>query len=519
MDAAPAGYTSTVLSTGDVLSDRYRLDEPVADGGMGQVWRATDVSLGRTVAVKVLRPALLTDPGFDARFRAEARTMAALTHPNVVNVYDYGRSALATGGDVAFLVMAYVDGEPLSRRIADAGRLPTTEAMSVVAQAAEALHAAHLRGIVHRDVKPANLLIQPSGMVTLVDFGVARSAAVTQITTANAILGTAMYMAPEQASGRQVSPATDIYALGAVAYHCLAGHPPFDGDGPLQIALRHVSEEPPPLPGDIPLAARTLVERAMAKDPADRHATAAELAAAARSVMAGRGAVAAVVRAATARAATARAIRTRPAITIPAARAASDDVISGVLVAPAADTVPAATATPIDPASPVGPAAAAAVTEPASPDTPDTLVPLGEPARRARKGPRVAVVAGAAAALLLALVGIAALISPGKPTGRNPAGGPGTPGAPAAPATTPARNTDGSAGVSGTGPAVPVRASNTAAVPPPATTAPAAQNPAPAPVPTTQAPPTQSPPQPPTTPTAAPSSTASPAAVGSPGTS
>jgi serine/threonine-protein kinase len=542
-----------VLSTGDVLSDRYRLDEPVADGGMGEVWRATDVSLGRTVAVKVLRPALLADPGFDARFRAEARMMAALTHPNVVDVYDYGHSPSGSGGEVAFLVMAYVDGEPLSRRIADAGRLSPAETMSVVAQAAEALHAAHQRGIIHRDVKPANLLIQPSGMVTLVDFGVARSPTVTQVTAANSILGTAMYMAPEQASGREVSPATDIYALGAVAYHCLAGHPPFEGDGPLEIALRHVSEEPPPLPGDIPLAARTLVERSMAKDPADRYDSAAQLAAAARSVMAGRGAVAAAVRAATARAATARAFTSRPgsarpasarplaadpaaanaspaapaapkpAVTVPMARAASDTAHPAAAKRPAsvvAWTFPQEREERTAPDLPLPPSPA----EPDSGYTPGSESKADSAWKRApRRGPRLAVFAGAAAVVLIGLVALATLFGPAKQAGRTPVEG-RNPGAPAGSAPAPTAGTDGTAGVSATGPAVPVRASGPAAVPPPAVppggqnTVPAGQNTGPAPAPTTAGPvptPTAAPTQPPATPTAEPSPTST--GGGSPG--
>ncbi|MGC9667479.1 protein kinase domain-containing protein [Planosporangium sp. 12N6] len=380
------------------------MDEPVADGGMGEVWRATDVSLGRTVAVKVLRPALLTDPGFDARFRAEARIMAALAHPNVVNVYDYGHSDVNPGASVAFLVMAYVDGEPLSRRIAEAGRLPVAETMSIVAQTAEALHAAHQHGIVHRDVKPANLLIQPSGMVTLVDFGIARSPAVTQVTTANAIIGTAMYMAPEQASGREVSPATDIYALGAVAYHCLAGHPPFTGEAPLEIALRHVSEEPPPLPADVPPAARQLVERTLAKDPVDRYPTAADLAAAARAVMAGRGAVGATARAATARAMTVRAPAVRPAAT------------RSTAAAPAA--VPAGRA-----------GVPAASAEPGPPTAWEEA-----PARPPRRSPRAVLLVSAAAAALLVVAGLVAALSPSRPVRTSPAEGRVTSQAPAAPA-------------------------------------------------------------------------------------
>lgn len=274
-----------MLGPGDMLGDRYRLDVFVAAGGMGQVWRATDVVLSRTVAVKVLLPQLLTDPGFEARFRGEARIIAALRHAGVVNVYDYGENTDDVGRRVLYLVMAYVEGESLSEKIEHAGRLSVAETMSVVAQAADALQAAHDSGIVHRDVKPGNLLVQDDGHVTLVDFGVARSNSVTSVTTGNAVPGTALYMAPEQASGQQVTGATDIYALGAVAYHCLAGYPPFSGTNPIEIALRHLQDEPPPLPDDVPIGAQQFVMRAMAKDPSARFESGAAMAAAARTVM------------------------------------------------------------------------------------------------------------------------------------------------------------------------------------------------------------------------------------------
>ncbi|MBY8874736.1 serine/threonine protein kinase [Micromonospora sp. PLK6-60] len=272
-----------MLSSEVVLSGRYRLDERVATGGMGDVWRGTDQVLGRQVAVKVLLPALVSDPDFIARFRAEARIMAALRHPGIVQVFDCGEDDLPDGSRADYLVMEFVEGEPLSRRIEAAGRLGVAETMSVVAQAAQALNAAHAGGIVHRDVKPSNLLVQEDGTVVLVDFGVARSANVTSITSTNAVPGTALYMAPEQASGRPVSGATDIYALGAVAYCCLTGSPPFTGDNPLQVAVRHLDDEPPALPDDIPEPVRELVYRALAKDPADRFATGAAMADAARA--------------------------------------------------------------------------------------------------------------------------------------------------------------------------------------------------------------------------------------------
>ena len=268
-----------MLSSGHLLDNRYRLDERIATGGMGDVWRGTDMVLGRIIAVKVLRAAMLTDPEFAARFYGEARMMAAFRHPGVVEVYDYASAGDSAGEDqVAYLVMAYVDGEPLSTRLKEEGSLPIGETMSIVAQAADALHAAHENGTVHRDVKPGNLIVKPNGTVILVDFGVARSAAVTSVTGLNAIVGTALYMAPEQVAKGNVTPATDIYALGAVAYHCIAGRPPFDGDNALQVALRHLEDEPEPLPADVPPAVRALVGRAMAKAPEDRFATAAEFA-------------------------------------------------------------------------------------------------------------------------------------------------------------------------------------------------------------------------------------------------
>ena len=272
-----------VLSSDVVLSGRYRLEDRVATGGMGDVWRATDLVLGRPVAVKVLLPALVSDPDFIARFRSEARIMASLRHPGVVQVFDCGEDELPSGGRADYLVMEFVAGEPLSRRIEDAGCLEVAETMSIVAQVAQALHAAHGRGIVHRDVKPSNLLVQDDGTVVLVDFGVARSTNVTSITSTNAVPGTALYMAPEQAAGRPVSGATDVYALGAVAYCCLTGSPPFTGDNPLQVAVRHLDDEPPELPAEIPASVRELVSRALAKDPADRYPSAAAMADAARA--------------------------------------------------------------------------------------------------------------------------------------------------------------------------------------------------------------------------------------------
>ncbi|WP_435830575.1 protein kinase domain-containing protein [Polymorphospora rubra] len=270
-----------MLSPGVLLGNRYRLDERIAGGGMGDVWRGTDEVLGRTVAVKILLPSLVEEPGFAERFRGEARTMATINHPGVVDVYDYGSDQ-----QIAFLVMEYVEGDALSRTLGRVGRLTPARTMALVAQAADALQAAHEKGIVHRDVKPGNLLVRPNGTLVLTDFGIARSAMVAQLTAAGSVLGTASYISPEQAAGGTATPASDVYALGVVAYQCLSGHRPFEGDNPLAIAMMHVRDTPRPLPGDIPPPVRSIVDRAMAKDPGGRWPSASALAVAARQVAA-----------------------------------------------------------------------------------------------------------------------------------------------------------------------------------------------------------------------------------------
>ncbi|MBL7259441.1 protein kinase [Actinoplanes sp. LDG1-01] len=261
-----------------MLSDRYRLTQRLAAGGMGEVWRGEDVMLHRQVAIKVMLPALRSDREFVTRFRTEARMMAALRHPGIVQVYDYGETA-----DGDYLVMEFVEGIPLAKRIEQAGRLSPAETMAIVAQVADALQVAHEAGIVHRDVKPANLLVRPGGAIVLVDFGVARSATANGLTGTNVVLGSANYMAPEQAEGKPIGPPTDVYALGAVAYCCLTGRPPYVGDNPLQVLTQLVYGELPTLPPDVPQPVAALVLRTLAKEPSHRFASAAELASVARS--------------------------------------------------------------------------------------------------------------------------------------------------------------------------------------------------------------------------------------------
>lgn len=267
-----------MIGAGTVLAGRYRLEQRIGSGGMGDVWRGYDQVLRRTVAVKCLRDGPADEPDFADRFRDEARTMATISHPGVVEVYDFGDDPAAG----VYLVMKYIDGESLAHTLARDGRLSAEATMRLVAEAAEALHAAHEKGITHRDVKPGNLLRRPDGSTVLTDFGIARSAGATHQTSTGSLLGTAGYIAPERASGQPATARSDIYSLGVVAYRCLAGRLPFAGDSVVELALRHAHDEPPPLPADVPLPVRTVVERAMAKDPAARWPSAAALADVAR---------------------------------------------------------------------------------------------------------------------------------------------------------------------------------------------------------------------------------------------
>src|SRR5690606_9830092 len=211
--------------------------------------------------------------------------VARLKHPGVVNVDDCSSDA-----QTAFLVMEYIEGDPLSRTLARVGRLTAGRTMALIAQAADALHAAHTDGIVHRDVKPGNLMVRPNGTLVLTDFGIARSEQASQLTGTGTVLGTASYLSPEQAAGQVATPASDVYALGVVAYQCLSGRRPFEGDNPLEIAMKHVRDTPPPLPTDIAPAVRAIVVRTLAKDPAARWPSAAALAAVARQAAAHLGA-------------------------------------------------------------------------------------------------------------------------------------------------------------------------------------------------------------------------------------
>jgi len=258
-----------------LLGNRYRLLDRIAGGGMGEVWRATDEVLGREVAVKVLRREYADDPTFLQRFRAEARHSANLAHPGIAAVYDFGEGSQDPAqGAPPFLVMENVPGEPLSALIGREGALGPERTLDIVGQAAYALQAAHDAGVIHRDVKPGNLLVTPTGTVKITDFGIARATNSVPLTQTGAIMGTAHYISPEQASSGSVTPASDIYSLGIVAYECLTGQRPFVGDTPVSVALAQVRDEPPALPDTVPGPVRELVMTMLAKEPEQRPAAA-----------------------------------------------------------------------------------------------------------------------------------------------------------------------------------------------------------------------------------------------------
>jgi hypothetical protein len=277
----------TVLAAGQRIADRYQLDRRIAVGGMGEVWEASDTRLGRSVAVKVLRPELSDDPEFLHRFRIEARTVASLDHSGIASVHDYGEDdGPVGGGRTAYLVMELVRGEPLSSRISR-GPVDVDDALDIIEQAALALQAAHERGFVHRDVKPGNILLRTDGRVKLTDFGIAKAADAVPVTRSGMVMGTAHYIAPEQASGGEAGPAGDVYSLGIVGYECLAGHRPFRAESAVAVAMMQVRDEPPPLPSSVPRLARQLIEAVLVKDPERRYADGGEFAAAVAAVRRG----------------------------------------------------------------------------------------------------------------------------------------------------------------------------------------------------------------------------------------
>jgi eukaryotic-like serine/threonine-protein kinase len=254
---------------GTVLQSRYRLLDVVGEGGMAVVYRARDELLDRDVAVKILRPQFAADDEFVRRFRQEARSAASLAYPNIAPVFDSG-----VHGDLQFIVMQLVEGPDLEKILTERGRLPVSEALRITMAVAEALEAAHDHGIIHRDIKPGNILLTPDGSVRVVDFGISRAVSDVSRTVPGLLLGSIQYCSPEQVLGEAVGPSSDVYSLGIVLYELLTGVRPFDGSSPVAVALERIRRQPRPpstVVRDLPAGIDELVMRAVARDPSDRY--------------------------------------------------------------------------------------------------------------------------------------------------------------------------------------------------------------------------------------------------------
>jgi beta-lactam-binding protein with PASTA domain len=269
------------MTTPAVLGERYEIGGVLGRGGMAEVHRGRDLRLGREVAVKVLRSDLARDPSFQVRFRREAQASASLNHPAIVAVYDTGEDRTATGA-TPYIVMEYVEGETLRDVLRREGPLPPERAMSLSADICGALDFSHRNGIVHRDVKPGNVMITPQGTVKVMDFGIARAvsdSAATMTSTA-AVIGTAQYLSPEQARGESVDARSDVYSMGCLLYELVAGEPPFTGDSPVSVAYQHVREDPrvpSTINPGIPAELDAILLKAMSKNPANRYQSAADM--------------------------------------------------------------------------------------------------------------------------------------------------------------------------------------------------------------------------------------------------
>ncbi|HWG15675.1 MAG TPA: Stk1 family PASTA domain-containing Ser/Thr kinase [Streptosporangiaceae bacterium] len=264
-----------------LLGERYELDGVVGRGGMAEVYRARDIRLDRVVAIKTLRTDLARDQTFQARFRREAQSAASLNHPSIVAVYDTGED-MATGLPVPYIVMEYVDGRTVRDLLQDDHRLLPERALEIISGVLGALDYSHQSGIVHRDIKPGNVMVTRNGDIKVMDFGIARAMSDNQATMTQTaqVIGTAQYLSPEQARGERVDARSDLYSTGCLMYELLTGRPPFTGDSPVAIAYQHVRENPVPpsvVDPEIPPWADAIVLKAMAKDPADRYQGAAEM--------------------------------------------------------------------------------------------------------------------------------------------------------------------------------------------------------------------------------------------------
>lgn len=269
-------------TSGLTFGGRYQLTRRIAIGGMGEVWEANDLVIGRSVALKILKDEYTDDPNFLERFRAEARHAARVNHEGIANVYDYGEEE-----NSAYLVMELVPGEALSTILERQKVLSTDQVLDIVAQTASALQAAHSVGLVHRDIKPGNLLITPDHRVKITDFGIARIADQVPLTATGQVMGTVQYISPEQASGQAATASTDIYSLGIVAFEALAGHRPFTGESQVAIAMAQINEPPPELPSTVAEPVQNLVYSCLEKKAENRPASAAHLSRAARAIRRG----------------------------------------------------------------------------------------------------------------------------------------------------------------------------------------------------------------------------------------
>ncbi|THV41720.1 serine/threonine protein kinase [Glycomyces buryatensis] len=274
------------MESGTLIAGRYRLDRLIAWGGMGAVWRGYDTRLDREIGVKVLHRGLEVTQNPQDRFEQEAKTLASLKGPGFVEVYDYGDDR---DGDLSmvYIVMEFVAGVSLAELLHSEERLSANRTMKIVAEAAEALAVAHGKGVVHRDIKPANLLVDADDHVRVIDFGISKLSNGAKLTSTDAVLGTASYVSPEQLKKIEVTGAADLYALGAVAYECLTGAPPFDSIEREVITHDHLWTPPPDLPDDVPRDVEAIVIRCLQKSPADRWGSGTELAEACRAAMRG----------------------------------------------------------------------------------------------------------------------------------------------------------------------------------------------------------------------------------------
>jgi eukaryotic-like serine/threonine-protein kinase len=264
-----------------LLGGRYELDGVVGRGGMAEVYRARDIRLDRIVAIKTLRADLARDQIFQARFRREAQSAASLNHPSIVAVYDTGED-MATGVPVPYIVMEYVDGRTVRDLLQEGHRLLPERSLEIIDGVLRALDYSHQAGIVHRDIKPGNVMVTRNGDIKVMDFGIARAMSDAQATMTQTaqVIGTAQYLSPEQARGERVDSRSDLYSTGCLLYELLTGRPPFTGDSPVAIAYQHVRENPVPpsqVDPDVPPWADAIVLKAMAKSPADRYQTAADM--------------------------------------------------------------------------------------------------------------------------------------------------------------------------------------------------------------------------------------------------